>query len=265
MLLYTYLNVCQKVLTAKWQSPNVVNFVTYLGLGILILPLLPICHINISYQIVLNLLLMGLLGALGNYFIIKALSIGELSSLAPINSYKPVVALLAAIVYLKEIPSILSVLGIVLIICGSYFIFYNCSGIFDRKAVFYRVLALIFSATEAVFIKKIILLTDVTTAFVLWVLSGAIFSLLFLLKSGNKLKIVSWKYQFLLVLAVALMQYSTNYVFARVNVAYALALFQLSTLISVIYGVVLFHEKNLRRKLFASVLMVVGAVILILT
>lgn len=257
----SYLNVCQKVLTSRGQKASVVNFYTYLGLTILVLPLLHIGDFNV--ELLINFVIMGILGALGNYFIIKALSIGELSTLAPINSYKPVVALLAGILYLHEIPTFRAVLAIALIILGTIFLIDKLSGKFNAKAVFYRVLALIFSATEAVFIKKIIVLTDVNSAFAFWVLAGLVFSALLVIRAAGEMKVSSWKYQILLILSVGVMQYSTNYVFARMNVSYALALFQLSTLLSVVLGAKMFYERGLMRKLIASGVMVVGAIVLI--
>ena len=260
----SYLNVFQKLLTGLGQKSSVVNFYTYLGLGVIALLIMSLNSVIFSPELLLNVFAMGALGALGNYFIIKALSIGELSTLAPINSYKPVVALLAGIIYLQETPSLNALYGIFLIIAGTYFIFDRRNIEYNGKAVFYRVLALICSGTEAVFIKKIILLTDVTTAFVYWVLAGLVFATLFVLPARKNLKIKSYKYQICLILAVALMQYSTNFVFSRMNVAYALALFQLSTLYSVFLGASIFHERNFRRKILAALVMAAGAVCIIL-
>ena len=152
----SYLNVFQKKLTNLGSKPSVVNFYTYLGLSILCFAFIPFYKMSLSSELIINFLCMGLLGALGNYFIIKALSVGELSSLAPINSYKPIVALFIAFFYLKEIPSLFAIFGIVLIIFGTYILFEKDGGKCNNKAIFYRVLALIFSGTEAVFIKKII-------------------------------------------------------------------------------------------------------------
>lgn len=262
----SYINVFQKLLTGEGQKASVVNFYSYLGLAILISPILFSLNSDIySLDLVKNVFLMGFLGALGNYFIIKALSIGELSTLAPINSYKPIVAIVIGILYLNEIPSIQALFGIVLIIFGTYFILEKsfCTK-HNIRAIIYRVLALILSASEAILIKKLILLSDVTTAFALWVLTGLIFSSLFIIPNRKSLKIVSLKNQFLLILAVGFMQYSTNFVFARINVAYALALFQLSTLLSVILGAHLFHEQNFKRKILASIIMVIGAIFIII-
>lgn len=258
----SYLNVFQKILTAKGEKSSVVNFYTYLGLSII--GLFCISRINFSFDTLNNVLIMGVLGALGNYFIIKALSIGELSTLAPINSYKPIVAMVAGIFYLKEIPSLTACCGILLIILGTGFILNNKSGRINKKALAYRVLALVFSGTEAIFIKKVILQSDITSAFFLWAFSGLIFSAIFVLAARYKLKIISFKYQLLLILSVGIMQFSTNYVFSKINVSYALALFQLSTIVSVFLGANIFKESGLVKKVIGSSIMIAGASIIIL-
>lgn len=259
----SYLNVCQKVLTNKGEFPSVINFYTYLGLtliGVLICPT-PIFSIEILH----NLFIMGLLGALGNYFIIKALSTGELSTLAPINSYKPIIALIFGIFLLNEIPNFIQLLGIALIISGTFFL--NSNKILYSKPTLYRFLALIFSGTEAIFIKKIILSSNLESSFLYWALSSLIFTTFFALTSRHKFKIKkeNINIQILLIALVAIMQYSTNYVFSKINVAYALALFQLSTVVSIFLGVNIFKESGLIKKLVASTIMIIGATIIILT
>lgn len=258
----SYLNVFQKVLTNSGNKPSVVNFYTYLGLTVLCLFFTPLINFSFSAEIVFNFICMGILGALGNYYIIKALSLGELSSLAPINSYKPIVAMIIAFLYLKEIPSLIAVFGILLIILGSYILYEK--GNYNKLSVFYRALALIFSGTEAVFIKKIIMLTNVSASFALWAISGLIFSFVFVLNSKLELKIPNIKTLSLLILSVAIMQYSTNFVFSKMNVSYVLALFQLSTVLSVFLGVNIFKEKGFKRKIVASLIMISGAVVIIL-
>ena len=258
----SYLNVFQKLLTKEGCRSSVVNFFTYFGLSLIGLFIFK--PFDFSNDIALITLIMGLLGALGNYFIIKALSCGELSSLAPINSYKPIAALIFGMLFLNEIPTLSCLFGIILIITGSYFIL-NKKGTMNKKALFYRFLALILSGAEAIFIKKTILLTDVQTSFFLWAISGLIFSFLFILPSISKIKLPAFKYQGPLILCVFLMQYSTNYVFSKMNVSYALALFQLSVILSVFLGANIFNEKELKRKILSSIIMIAGAVIIILS
>ena len=255
-----FLNTFQKLLTNSGEKPTVINFYTYLGLTFLCLPF--VHKIDFSSELLLAVLIMGLLGALGNGAIIKALSYGELSSLAPINSYKPVVALIFGIFLLNELPCKEAIFGIFLIIFGTFILFKG--GDTDKRAVFYRVIALFLSGTEAIFIKKVILLSDITIALFFWALFGMLFSLALALHNPVKIRLNSIKYQIALIAMVGIMQFSTNYVFLKMNVAYALALFQLSTILSVFLGVNIFKESGLVKKLLASTLMIAGAVIILL-
>lgn len=265
----SYLNVFQKLLTNRGKRAEVINFNTYLGLTFLGLFIFSYDFL-FTKELLFNVLMMGLLGALGNYCMIKALSIGELSTLAPINSYKPVVALIFGIFYLHELPSIGAILAIILIILGSYFVLGFKRGIrVNSRAIYYRVLALIFSGSEAIFIKKVILLCGIANGFFFWAFAGLMFSTLIYLVSNsyieeNKFNGKDLKHLLLLIFSVGIMQYSTNYVFARINVSYALALFQLSSILSIFLGVNIFAEKNLREKLLGAIIMFFGACILIL-
>lgn len=59
-------------------------------------------------------------------------------------------------------------------------------------------------------------------------------------------------------------QYTTNYVFDHMEVGLALALFQLSTIVSIFLGYRIFKEENITKKLIGSVIMVAGSVMIIL-
>lgn len=260
----SYLNVFQKILTNFGNKSSVINFYSYLGLTLLgflcVHNFIPIY----SSEILQNVIIMGILGTLANYCIIKALSLGELSSLAPINSYKPLVAMFIGYFLLGELPSYTAIIGILLIILGTYFLYFTFKTN-NLLAIIYRTIALILSGSEAIFIKKVILLTNINDAFFYWAISGLIFSTIFLLFTKNKLCIKNPKYQIFLILCIGLMQYSTNYVFSKMNVSYALALFQLSTIFSVYLGANIFKENNLVRKTIASLIMILGAIIIILS
>ena len=74
----------------------------------------------------------------------------------------------------------------------------------------------------------------------------------------------NFKELILLMITTGVMQLSTNYVFNNMNVSYALALFQLSTILSVVFGWKFFDEKHIKKKLLGSFIMLIGAVMLIL-
>lgn len=179
----SFLNVEQKILSSVHPSLKI-NFYTYFILTAFCLPLFFIFYApKISFSAIFWAFSGGIFGALGNGFLISALKRGEMSILGPINSYKAVVGLVFGFILLKETPEIMEIFGILLIIFGTYFIFENKKEgfsfkIFLRQDVIFRILALIFTGIEAVFIKKVIILTDPFCSFLLWAIFGCLFSFL---------------------------------------------------------------------------------------
>lgn len=256
-------NVFQKKLSLEGESPVVVNFINYLILSIFAIPLIFITNIPIAdINFIIYAILGGLTGAVCNCFMVLALKGGELSVLGPINSYKAIIGLIFGMIILHEYPNIFGLIGIGLIILGSYFILESPKA-FLKKDIQYRIYALIFSAIEAVFIKKVIILSSITTSFITSSFLGAIFSFIIMyIFSEKNCKIPSKKHFIMYILTAmcfGLMTFTTAYVFRYMNVGYALSLFQLSIIINVILGYKLFNEKNLVKKLLGSLIILIGS------
>ena len=218
-------------------------------------------------------LLAGILCTLGSICLIKALQIGEMSILGPINSYKCIVGLIIGYLLLGEIPSIYGILGILLIIFGSWFIFDTVNEGFSfklllRKDIMLRFCALFFSGgCEAVVLKKIILISSVGESFILWCFTGFLFSILLLIVFRVKPERISGKDLFScagIATCLGLMQLSTNFVFERMNVGLSLALFQLSSVIAVIFGYKVFKEEHFLKKLTGSISMIIVSCMILL-
>jgi len=270
-------NVFQKQLTSKHHHPLLVNFLTYF---LLTIPCFFIT-INIAWRQLppdywVYSVLAGIAGAIGNSFLVKALHKGDLSVLGPVNSYKSIVGMIIGIFLLGEVPNTWGLLGVLLIVYGSYFVLDTTSDRFSwallkRPEIQFRIWAMILTAIEAVFIKKIILASSTAAAFISWCWFGALFSflLLFLYKLDIKTEISKLhskdisKY-LLLVICIGTMQYTTTYTFDHMPVGYALSLFQLSIIVSVLLGYQVFKEQDIRKKLLGSVIMIAGSVIIIL-
>lgn len=256
-------NVFQKKLSLEGESPVVVNFINYLILSIFAIPLIFITNIPIAdINFIIYAILGGLTGAVCNCFMVLALKGGELSVLGPINSYKAIIGLIFGMIILHEYPNIFGLIGIGLIILGSYFILESPKA-FLKKDIQYRIYALIFSAIEAVFIKKVIILSSITTSFITSSFLGAIFSFIIMyIFSEKNCKIPSKKHFIMYIftaMCFGLMTFTTAYVFRYMNVGYALSLFQLSIIINVILGYKLFNEKNLVKKLLGSLIILIGS------
>ena len=269
-------NVFQKQLTTKGNHPLLVNFLTYLLLSVACLFFATtVPWSELPQQFWVYAVLGGIVGALGNGFLVKALQKGDLSVLGPINSYKSVVGIIAGIFLLGEFPNLWGILGIVLIIYGSYFVLDTTKERFSiallkKSEIQFRLWAMILTAVEAVFVKKVIVASSTTTAFMTWCYSGAFFSfvLLFIYKPGLSKEIEKisrtdvYKYIFL-VICIGIMQLTTNYAIEHMDVGYALSLFQLSTIISVFFGYRFFQEQDIRKKLVGSAVMIIGSVVII--
>ena len=206
----------------------------------------------------------------------KCIAKGDLSVLGPINAYKSVVGIIVGIFLLGEVPTAWGLAGTGLIIWGSYFVLETTADRFSwallkQKAIQYRIWALILTAIEAVFIKRVIQVSDVNMAFVSWCWFGTLFSMMLLplykvqlTPLNTRLKTHHLLHYGYLVLCIGIMQLATNYAFSHMPVGYALALFQLSAIVSVWMGYRFFQEQDLYRKLLGALIMVIGSILIIL-
>ena len=270
-------NVFQKQLTTKGIHPLVVNFMTYFLLSLICLFIAVFIHWPVlPRQFWVYSILGGIAGALGNGFLVKALQHGELSILGPINSYKSVVGIIVGIILLGEIPNLWGILGIALIIYGSYFVLDTTKERFSfallkKSDIQYRLWAMILTAIEAVFVKKVILASSTTIAFISWCCFGAVFSFILLfiyrLEINKEVKLIGNRHlgKFaILVVCIGTMQFTTNYTFEHMAVGYSLSLFQLSTIVSILLGYRFFNEVDIRKKLIGSAIMIIGSIVIIL-
>lgn len=259
----SFSNVFQKKLTKSGEAATCINCINYILMSLISIPLLLLVNFSlITPEFWLYAIAGGIIGAIGNCFMVLALKQGELSVLGPINSYKAIVGMIFGIFLLHEYPNIYGVLGIGLIIIGSYFILESPKALL-RKDIQYRIYALIFTAIEAVFIKKVIILSSIASSFIISSFLGAIFSYLIMrILENEKLHIPTKKNSIMYIsttLCFAIMTFTTAYVFKYMNVGYALSLFQLSIILNVILGYKLFNEKKLIKKLLGSLIILIGS------
>lgn len=269
-------NVFQKKLTLRGQNSLFINFATYglLSLACLFMAF-DVSWFNLPKDFWAYSILGGAVGGLGNAYLVKAVEHGDLSVLGPVNSYKAVVAMIIGIFLLGEIPNLWGLAGVGLIIYGSYFVIGTMPEgfswkVFKRKDIQYRLLAMVLTAIEAVFYKKVILASSATIAFIGWCFFGWLFSGIVLkiwsvsmMQELKKSNIKTFLYLILVVVCIGIMQLATSFSFEYIPVSYALAFFQLSVILSVFLGYKIFKETDIRKKLIGSVIMILGAIIII--
>lgn len=293
-------NVFQKKLGMSADARSII-LVTHLLLTLVCLPILLVIRpAGLGAAFWGNMALCAVLAVAGNTLIVAALQSADLSVLGPLNAYKSVVGLVLGMFLLGEYPSLLGIAGVVMILGGSALILDQpgAAGVAaDRrsdsrdgqplasqqstfvarivataknKGIQLRFVALVFSAAEAVFLKKALLLSSPAITFVFWCILGlplAAVVVAYGLRSslGQEAKGLRGGAASCILLAgtTGLMQFSTLYTFDVMQVGYSLALFQTSTLLSVLFGYQFFQEQNIARRLIGALVMIAGAAVII--
>jgi drug/metabolite transporter (DMT)-like permease len=226
-----------------------------------------------------NISVVAILTIASNALLVAAVRLSDLSVLGPVNAYKSIISLIPARIMLHETPGIAGLAGMGLIVAGSYFIVdknatHPSRNVFVRffteRGVQLRFAAMTLSAIEAVYLKEALKASSVGPTFAFWAILGCAVGMFTLLLPGMKLRQeigrVGRSMPVFLSLAVttATMQFCTIIVLGGFKVGYALALFQTSTLVSVLLGHRIFKESNVVERLIGSVIMMGGAILIVL-
>lgn len=211
-------------------------------------------------------------------FLCRTYELGDMSLTYPIARSSPVFVLIMASTFLKEMPSILAIFGIVLIVLGTYLINqenFSFQGIikpFNKNnayATLFAVFTAVWSAIYSVIDKKGVLsVPPVLFFYMFFSFSGFLFlGYLLLLRERRKnywriLKKDKYK-----ITIASILEFSSYililYAFRMSKVAYVVALRQISIIIGAIYGVVFLKEHYGRVRIIASIIIFFGAFIII--
>ncbi len=175
-------NVFQKQLTQRDANPIFVIGATHALLTAVCLPIvLGSLPLTLGEGFWTNMAICALLTVAGNVLLVFALQMADLSVLGPINAYKSVISLLLGVFLIGEVPTAMGVVGVLLILAGSYFVVDRdgkqtrtnaFAQFFRERGVQFRFAALGLSATEAVFLKRALLLSSPLITFLFWAILG---------------------------------------------------------------------------------------------
>jgi drug/metabolite transporter (DMT)-like permease len=274
-------NVFQKQLTQRSANPLFIIGATDASLTLAALPLLFLgalpLHLGAGFWP--NMIIAASLAVGSNALLVYALQSTGLSVLGPINAYKSVISLVLGVFLLGEIPAPLGLVGVLLIVAGSYFVVDRDSNqpranafalFFRERGIQFRFAALALSATEAIFLKRALLLSSPLITFIFWSILGlpiaaAAIVLLVRARLRNDVMVLRnhWRTYVRLAATTGVMQLTSLLTFGKLQVGYSLALFQLSTLISVFLGYRYFQEGQIRKRLVGSLIMTAGAALIV--
>lgn len=215
-----------------------------------------------------------------NVFIVifnyKALQITDLSLSIPMLSFTPVFLIITSFVILGELPTIFGVLGILLIVIGSYVL--NATekdirfldpfkNIFTNKGTFLMLIAAFLMSISTNFDKLVVVNSGpVFGSAVVYFFLAIPFLIISSFKKYEIKDIIKRDLSkfFFIALAIVLSAISINLAYTMQIVPYVISLKRLSILFSVLLGAWFFKEKNISKRFIGAFIMLIGAVIIIL-
>ncbi len=250
-------------------------------LSVLLVFALPFVDLGFSWQLYVAIYATSIIFCAGNLYYLKSLRHSQLSSAIPLMNISPIFLLVIAFLFLGEQPSGLDILGVFLLIVGTYVLQMATSGkhflapfktLIKSKYALYMIFAMvIFSVTATM--EKGIINSGVSALAILVV--GRIFV------GFNYVMLESFKYGFKqivgdykkdgkgIVLSWALTMTSNVFYFTALATPGALVSLiipvkRTSTLIASLIGGKFFHEDKLAVKGVACVIMIIGVTLVVL-
>jgi drug/metabolite transporter (DMT)-like permease len=206
----------------------------------------------------------------------RALKLTDLSLAMPMVAFTPVFLIFTSLILLDEFPTPYGIVGIFLIVLGSYVLNTgrNDAGLLDPFKEIIRnrgVLLMLFVAflysISSNFDKMVVLNSDpVFGSSMVFLLLGISFLLISIATKREIAKVYKKNlHKFIVVgLIIAFVVIPVNIALSMQIVPYVISLKRLNILFSVLYGGLLFKEKDVAKRLFGAFLMVAGTLVIIL-
>lgn len=218
----------------------------------------------------------AIISTFATVFALKGLKYGDLSLVSPIVTFTPLFLLITSPIIINEFPSFLGLVGVLLIVLGSYIL--NISklkigylepivSLFKNKGVRYMFLASIVWSIGSNIDK----LGVTASSPLIWSASinflSAVMIFPFVLKRITLLnEKISKKYLFMIPtigIIAALSSVVQLYAIGLILVIYVISLKRLSVIFQVFFGRFIFHEENFKERFAGVIIMTVGAILII--
>lgn len=225
----------------------------------------------------LYMLASAILDIVAYYSFFKSISISEISLIGPISSFGPVFTTLFAFIVLNEAPSSFRLLGIFIIVIGSYILnignnkkglFAPIANLFKNKGVLLSLFAALLWSITPIFQKQAIFQTNpITPLYASF--TGMVFITIYLLASNtsafkkykkdinsNLLLLIFYGFGGALAQLAAYSAFASNYL------GFVTAVMRSSGVFTVIIGGVFLKEKTIKKKVVGSIIMLIGVLLL---
>jgi len=254
--------------------------VTYITVSILQLFLIPWVDFQVPFFTLFIILVRSIIVAVSILFLTKALHHLEISSVTPLKNLTPLFLLFLSAIFLNEKVGPLQIIGIFLIVTGSYLLqihdhyldFFRHIKDFKNKYMYYALGGAGLLSIAAMLTKTVLTTVQpVTYMFYSNIFIAVYFAIsLFVQYDGFtdiKLGYMQGKW-WILLLAVFLigmdMTYYTAIAMPAVMISLVVPVRRLSTLISSLIGGRMFHDHFLFHKIMSAIILIIGASLVIM-
>ena len=261
----------------KNTNEYVVAYVTRLLSALIALPILffiEIPELNLHYW--LALIGAGIFLSIASIYYMKAIKLTDISLILPLISFVPLIVVLISPFTIGEIPSIFGLVGILLIIIGSYIL-----NIKDRthgylgplkKLLTNKGTSLMFVVTLVWALNSIMDKIGSSNSSVLfWVVTVNIVIVIILtpitiFKLGKDFKKIPSSFKKILPISISNSAEIITYMFAIqiTLVSYVISIKRLSIFFGILIGYFIFKEKNIKPKLAGAFVMIIGVLLITL-
>lgn len=263
------------------SKSHAMNFESVRTLFVVILALFLIPYIDWSFDksSLVLVYIVSLIATTGILYAAKAFRHNDISLISPLGNLRPAFVAVIAFVFLSESFGAKEITGIIILFISAYLLESNhhlsditapVKHLLKSKYAIYHIFATFLFSICAVLDKFIIdtKITNIYTYFFLvWVFMAINFNLVHIFLYGIKESITCLKQITYLPFAVALFSVIANLLALKAlsmqYVSLVTPILMLSTLLVVLFGGRFFHEKHLIFRTIVSILMLVGAYLII--
>lgn len=255
------------------------QFVTILSIFSVILSIFFYSQVNLNFP--KSLLWVIYLNSIGwcfaGWYLAKAIRHTQLSSTTPLLNLTPAIIAILAFIFLRDVITTKQIFGISLLIVGTYILethnkknlFAPFKSLIKSKYSKYILSSIMIAAITAVLDKYILnFMTSFTYIFIIQIFMLINFLILMCYFQGGLKPIkIGLKNAGFWIFLLAVLTVSKRILIVEAisltHVSLVVAIVHLSTLFTVILGGQIFHEKNLKRKIIASLIMLAGVYLIV--
>lgn len=225
----------------------------------------------------LALLVSGFLNVIATIFYMKAIKHSDLSITVPMVMFTPLFLLLTSPLIVGEFPTFLGLIGVLLIVLGSYTL-----NIKQRHEGYLVPFKALLKETGPKLMLLVAFIWSITSNFdkigvqnsspIFWAISVNIFIILVMLpimlyKSKRNVQNIRTNYKVLFPIGLfsALTLIFQMTAISLTLVAYVISIKRTSVIMSVLFGYLIFKEKDIRERLVGAVIMIVGILFITLS